>query len=29
MEDGNFLEEFAASNLVDDEVENGAVFEPE
>jgi hypothetical protein len=29
MKDGDFLEEFAASNLVDDEVEDGAVVEPE
>jgi hypothetical protein len=29
MEDGDFLEEFAASNLVDDEVENGAVAKTE
>lgn len=29
MEDGDFLEELAASNLVDDEVEDGAVAEHE
>jgi hypothetical protein len=29
VEDGDFLEEFAASNLVDNEVEDGAVAEPE
>jgi hypothetical protein len=29
MEDGNFLEVFATSNLVDNEVEDGAVAEPE
>jgi hypothetical protein len=29
MKDGNFFEEFATSNLVDDEVEDGAVVEPE
>lgn len=29
MEDSDFFEEFAASNLVDDKVEDGAVVKPE